>query len=938
MAIPTAPDNLIIVPGGEKNTASWDIVSDADTYNLYWKKDKGPNCYFTSLDDWTIVKTIGNETATIVDEKLHIDIPDGIAGLIKTVYDYDISPGDFESTIEISNFTPDATPTSMQFAFTVMNLDETFSNYVETTYSTNFTKGKRVRSRLFLSGNAQDLYTGDLGSVPLFLKVAREGTVLKTYYYLTSWVLIDSRDFGVEASNLGAIRMYVTSVDNHGGSVDFDNLIVIPSVKDDYDGVVNDIVDLTYDHTSLTPDDVYCYELTAENGSGESEASEEDYGIPIPIPIPDPPTNVVVTPGVEENNITWDSVSGADTYNLYWTNVWVLDEDFSGDLGNWTITKVLGDESATITSGKLRLIAPTYTGKVSVKYDYNLPSQGDFELIIDVSILSGVKDRFKIQSADYSTHYNFWHSPTQSNQIDNHWQSPVSGGGGGFVTNLSGNPTKYKFVRVGTIISFYAYVSSSWVLVQSKDFTTDADEFNTIILEAFPRSPSYFGAVDFDNLMFTGTLSDSGTQITEVTSPHNHSSLTPGTRYFYAVTAENDSGESDVSEVESGVPESGITDPPTGISVVGGEGENTITFTVDPEADETHAYWSNSPGVSPGTGTKISDITSPHVHDDLDASLVYYYVLTSETVGGESDPSAEYNDSPYPEMPENVVVTPGIEKNVITFDSSLGADSYNIYWSFSPGVSKITGTKITDITSGYEHTGLTPGTPVYYTVAAEDEDGESSLSSEDSGIPELDEPENLTVVLTTPTSVTLNWDSVIGATKYNVYWAKTPGVTKGTGTKIADISSPYEHTGLDDGDTYYYIVTAENASDESDESNEVSEYILPIPGTPVITGSPRDSENIISFEDTANSTKYNVYWSLSPNVTIETGTKIAEITSPYTHSDLTIQNYYYIVTAENEYYESVASNELILRPLFEGKIYNHTEAAQLQLIYQYQKE
>ena len=70
--------------------------------------------------------------------------------------------------------------------------------------------------------------------------------------------------------------------------------------------------------------------------------------------------------------------------------------------------------------------------------------------------------------------------------------------------------------------------------------------------------------------------------------------------------------------------------------------------------------------------------------------------------------------------------------------------------------------------------------------------------------------------------VTISWDSVSGATSYNIYWSTSSDVTKGTGTKISDVSSPYTHTGLTNDITCYYVVTAENSSGESDESDEVS--------------------------------------------------------------------------------------------------------------------
>ncbi|MBI5182166.1 MAG: Ig-like domain-containing protein [Nitrospirae bacterium] len=70
---------------------------------------------------------------------------------------------------------------------------------------------------------------------------------------------------------------------------------------------------------------------------------------------------------------------------------------------------------------------------------------------------------------------------------------------------------------------------------------------------------------------------------------------------------------------------------------------------------------------------------------------------------------------------------------------------------------------------------------------------------------------------------TISWNAVSGATSYNIYWATTSGVTKTTGTKISSVTSPYTHTGLTNGTTYYYVVTGINAcGDESGESNQLS--------------------------------------------------------------------------------------------------------------------
>jgi hypothetical protein len=70
--------------------------------------------------------------------------------------------------------------------------------------------------------------------------------------------------------------------------------------------------------------------------------------------------------------------------------------------------------------------------------------------------------------------------------------------------------------------------------------------------------------------------------------------------------------------------------------------------------------------------------------------------------------------------------------------------------------------------------------------------------------------------------VTLGWNDLPNATSYNIYWSDTPGVTKKTGTKISNVKSPHKISGLKKGEKYYVVVTAVNASVESEESEEMS--------------------------------------------------------------------------------------------------------------------
>jgi len=74
--------------------------------------------------------------------------------------------------------------------------------------------------------------------------------------------------------------------------------------------------------------------------------------------------------------------------------------------------------------------------------------------------------------------------------------------------------------------------------------------------------------------------------------------------------------------------------------------------------------------------------------------------------------------------------------------------------------------------------------------------------------------------------VSLSWSATINPvvpTVYNIYYSTSPGVTTGTGTKIADIASTSTIvTGLANHTPYYFTITARNSDSESPLSNEVS--------------------------------------------------------------------------------------------------------------------
>lgn len=166
--------------------------------------------------------------------------------------------------------------------------------------------------------------------------------------------------------------------------------------------------------------------------------------------------------------------------------------------------------------------------------------------------------------------------------------------------------------------------------------------------------------------------------------------------------------------------------------------------------------------------------------------------------------------------------------------------------------------------------------------------------------------------------VTISWNAVTGATSYNIYWSTTSGVTVTNGTKITGATSPYLHNSLTNGTTYYYIVTAVNGAGESAPSIQTSAMPqVPAAGAPTgVLAMPGDTQNTITWSTVTSATSYNIYWSTTSGVTKANGTKISNVTSPYTHIGLTNgTTYYYVVTAFVNVSESTESAQLSATPV-----------------------
>jgi hypothetical protein len=254
-----------------------------------------------------------------------------------------------------------------------------------------------------------------------------------------------------------------------------------------------------------------------------------------------------------------------------------------------------------------------------------------------------------------------------------------------------------------------------------------------------------------------------------------------------------------------------------------------------------------------------------------------------------------------PPSPTGVVVTLGNGKAAISWGNTHEAASYNIYWSTVAGVTKTNGTKIANVTSPYIHEGLTNGVTYYYVVAAVNAYGESGASSQVSAKPDLTyippPPPTMITPIAGDRQNVISWTAVTGATAYNLYWSTEPGVTKATGIKIANVKSPYTHTGLVNFTSYYYMLVSVNAYGEGNSSSVFSVTPKGAPSVPAnIKVTEGDGKATITWDNVNGATGYNIYWSTTSGVTKTNGQQILNVTNPFIPENLTnLTSYYYIV-------------------------------------------
>ena len=224
---------------------------------------------------------------------------------------------------------------------------------------------------------------------------------------------------------------------------------------------------------------------------------------------------------------------------------------------------------------------------------------------------------------------------------------------------------------------------------------------------------------------------------------------------------------------------------------------------------------------SGGPYTTVANVpVTTFTDSNIVSGTTYYYVVSALSSIGESSNSAEASVAScnIPLPPTNVTATANNSSVVVSWNTSAGATSYNVY-RFTPNTPPVL-VQSDILTTTFTDTSLGTAVTNYYYVTAENSCNESGWFSFAGAVTAPAAPTGLSAIPGND-SVTLSWNATLGASGYNILRSTTNG---GPYAIIASnvTSTGYLDTTVLNGTNYYYVITAVNMGGQSLDSAQAS--------------------------------------------------------------------------------------------------------------------
>ena len=479
----------------------------------------------------------------------------------------------------------------------------------------------------------------------------------------------------------------------------------------------------------LTPGRKYTIAVRSVNNAGKSELSS-----PVtvrPLIKPSAPTIASLTASDGAVTITWNPVSLADSFNLYFQMGSTVDKS-SAKYSNVTSPKTVSG----LTNGvqyAFALSAINSAGESDLSpMDSAVPTP---ELVAPIlSAITPANGSVTLSwhpVAGAAAYYVYYAAGTTVSMADARIPSGTSSK---TVPNLVNN-TQYAFAISAAFGSKESALSEVSTATPKPDPTTPGSPTNVTAVAGIGGVTMSWnpvaGATKYKVYFTAGTAVDKNSAAFDsAISPKTVSGLSNGTVYAFAVSAVNAVGESNLSAPITAMPIV-IPGAPMISFVTGGDSAVTIAWSPVALATSYTLYYAAGAMVNK-SGLKILSVTSPYTVHALGNGTKYAFAVAAANGAGESGLSDVQTATPGvlpPSAPTGVNAAPADSAEVtVTWNPVAGVTSYNIYYAQGMTVDTTTGTKIANASSPKTIGHLEPGQLWSFGITAANAGGQSAIS------------------------------------------------------------------------------------------------------------------------------------------------------------------------------------------------------------------
>ena len=320
----------------------------------------------------------------------------------------------------------------------------------------------------------------------------------------------------------------------------------------------------------------------------------------------------------------------------------------------------------------------------------------------------------------------------------------------------------------------------------------------------------------------------------EFTTSIEYGGLKPKTSYTYQVACRTLDGIGSYSAAKSIMTLAKMPDIPLGI--IGETTDTSVTVKWDPVSDATGYDIQFN-------GSTYSTTTPSRTFTGLREDTEYAYKVRSKNADGVSDYGEEKKVRTTPKAPAGATVSSDENSVTVSWDPVKGATSYDLM--LDDKVYRTTGTS-------HKVTGLKPNTSHSYRIRVNNAHGSSAYSSAKT-LKTTPNPLETVRETASQTNITLRWDSVSGATSYDVLFHGNTYRVTGTSKTIS---------GLTANTSYNYQVRSNNANGSSSYSQAKTIKTLPYaPSTyPTVKATASTDSVTLTWNAVTGATDYELYF------------------------------------------------------------------------------